>query len=750
MIDQNELIDSYHLGEALKPSALLLGERCGKRGIDLLTARLRERLGASEEDSGWSLWRSAIEEHEQDGHKDGVRHVLVDVCRDALLAICRKHLVDGAAALADVLLSKSPTIARIGIYVCGEQYGSYGGLFWTKAKFEWFVELPYWHEVFWLIKKNFSRFPAADRKRFMRVVNESKGDWKEGTNTQELDSIHRRDLLHPAFGHGDDELDAMYLALVEKHGNVGEHPDFHIYMGGADWIGEKSPVDLDSLARMPDEELFALMKSFLPAANVWGGPSHRGLGENISAAVRGSTHPFPQNMSIFLDVNPTYQHGLLRGLQQRISEDKRSIDWQQALDFMLSISSSQSFVAELSREPTEGFQPNVFWVTSAIADLIKAGAKNEPSGIPKGEIDKAVSLLIHLLKVTKGEQAVTARDAVSQAINSSRGRILETLINIALLIRRDEVSTGLEQSEIWRRIEPIFDIELASSSIGQNAEFATLGALYLPNLHYLSPKWAAANFDLFFPAQNDEAWRCAVQGFSYQHHMYEWIYIALRSAGHLERILQTSDLPDSASSRTVQFIGLAYLQGIEALEPGNCHILWKIVSDHREEELCELCWFFWTMRGGASLTSGKKSKVLDFWFAVSETLHGTRNLNPKLQSALSLLAVYIETPNDRSEKAWMQAAPYAQVSHHGYILVENLLRLAKTAPKVVAKVFKAALTGFIPDYKREGVIACVELLAEQGLLEDAQDICNDYAKLGSQLLKDTYEKLRARAADSQA
>jgi hypothetical protein len=746
MTVQTELIDSYHLAEALKPSASLLGECCGKAGIDLLISQLRERLGASEEQSGWSLWRSAIEDHEQDANKDEVRHVLLDACRDALSAFSRKDLAVSREVLVEALASTSPTIVRIGIFVCGEQYGSYGDLFWEKAKSDWFVELPYWHEMFWLIKKNFSRFSAADRAQFLKFVVDIKGDWKEGVDAAEMDSIQRRDLLHAAYGQGDQTIDEMYIALVQKYGGVRDHPDFHFYSGGAAFVGETSPTNSDELAKMTDDELAVKMESFVQEGHGWDGPSYRGFGEAISAAVRGSIYPFPQKMDVFLDVNPEYQCGLLRGLRQRVSDDNRAIDWPQALDFMLSVSRSKRFISELGVDAQEGFQVNAFWIASAIADLVKAGVKNETNGIPASAFDNALTILVDLLTVMKAAPAAAISDAVTHAINTSRGRVLETLINLALLIRRDEGAINLEQSKIWKKLEAIFDREIKSSVTGQNAEFATLGALYLPNLHFLSAQWTKENFSRFFPATSNEAWRCAVQGFSHQHYMYEWIYLELRSAGHLDRILQTSDLPESVSKRTVQFIGIAYLNGLEPLESGSAHLLWKLVSELRQKELCELCWFFWTMRGDADLLPAKKKKILEFWFAVSAKLTIVDTPYPKIQSSLTLLAAYIETIDQQNEKVWVEAAPYAQVAHNGYILMKNLLRLSKTYPTSVARVFKAALTGFIPDYDREDVIACVEQLAEHGLAGDALDICIEYAKSDSLLLKDTYEKLRTSAA----
>ena len=133
-----------------------------------------------------------------------------------------------------------------------------------------------------------------------------------------------------------------------------------------------------------------------------------------------------------------------------------------------------------------------------------------------------------------------------------------------------------------------------------------------------------------------------------------------------------------------------------------------------------------------------------FWLKVAEQIRASRVEVPELQSALSQLAVFVNELTPPVANAFAEAAPHAQVRHHGYILVENLARLAGQYPKQVAIIFRAAMFGFLPDYKKEDVIRCVTRLAEAGEVEEAEWICNAYAERGSTLLKETYEALRAQ------
>jgi len=352
-----------------------------------------------------------------------------------------------------------------------------------------------------------------------------------------------------------------------------------------------------------------------------------------------------------------------------------------------------------------------------------------------------MEILQVLLSVTNPTEASEPKDAVSHAINSPRGQALEALINIALAMRRQEVAGQQGPGLMWATVAPILDRELGTSESGQNADFAALAGMYCSSLHYLNTAWVESNFDRLFSTSSDSAWKCAAQGFAYQRYMYDWLYRKLREGGHLRRMVFTEGLPDSVREKALQFLGLAYLEGLEELDDGG--LMSELVTTLKTGELSELCWFFWTLRGGQELSASRMLRILEFWRRVAAITRESGTTQPELQSALNLLAVFIDGMTPEIKRMWMEAAPHAQVRHHGHILVEHLARLAATCPAAVAAVFRAALSGFLPDYPHEDVVRCVTLLAKVGHIDDAEWICNEYAARGSTLLKETYAALRA-------
>lgn len=738
--ERKGVLGPYQLGVALKASARRLGERRGGAAVAMLCERLLETIGDVREGDYSYIWRSAIEEHEQDSHEESHRSVLVDAVRDAALGATEKPSDDADFCIEAMLYSKARVLVRVGIYVCGENYGSVGHVFWKCARPEWFVDVNYWHEVFWFVKKAFSKFTAMQKQQFMQLVDQFNGEDVDEDRREEWVHSHQRDLLHPAVGLGDADLDARYKALVERWGPVREHPDFHSYSTGG-WIGERSPTTPEALVAASSEDLALLLKSFRAEPQTWDGPTYRGLAATISAAVRASEDGYSRHFKLFQEQLPAYQHGLLRGLKERWADDKREIAWEEAVALIEAIVGNPSFSSELKKEPGEGWEPSVRWVVSDIADLLKSGAKREQP-MPHAQIPRCLETLKQILAMLLPERPVEVDDAVSHAINSPRGRVLEAFIHLALAMRRQAISTDSKE-ECWARVGPVLDVELASSTYGENPDFSALAGMYCVNFHYLNAEWTEANIDRIFSLADESSWRCAAQGFSYQSVLHDWLYQRLAAAGHLKRMISSVGLPAQVSKRAVEFVGVAYLKGLEILEDGG--LLNSLIESLDQAALQHLSWFFWTLRpreGDNVRPHGPK--VLEFWRRVEARIRKDGSDFSELRSSLSVLAVFLNDLNSPMVEVWESAAPYAQRHHHEYVLLEEMARLVSQYPKEVARVFQAALKSFLPDYRREDVVRCVAGLAEAGQFDEAEAICNLYAERHSDLLKETYQAIRSQ------
>jgi hypothetical protein len=209
-------------------------------------------------------------------------------------------------------------------------------------------------------------------------------------------------------------------------------------------------------------------------------------------------------------------------------------------------------------------------------------------------------------------------------------------------------------------------------------------------------------------------------------------------------MLLAEGLPKQVSERAVQFLGLAYLLGLERLSDKPPSVLDELVRELHRQRLGQLCWFFWTKRGDPSLPSEARKRVLEFWLEVTRVAREKGGDNSELRSFLNMLSAFIEEITDDMAAAWSEAAPYAQVVYHGHIMVAQLARLAPKFPHQSATILLSALEGFVPDFDPEDVVACVEAIAQAGCVEEAEGLCKRYGEKGSNILNETYKKLRSR------
>lgn len=730
-------IGEYWIRETLHASAKEIGRRFGEDAVLALCESLRAALGTPEDDTSSNWRRAAIEDHEQDRHHDDLQSTLIDSVRDAAVGCLAADPLSGRKVVVTLLQDSHPTLVRIGIHLCGERFGDVGDLFWTEFRPSWFGEVVYWHEVYWYLRKGFARFTEPQRRRYLSEVDNFRGDWADESRSAQFDDRHRIDLLHPAKGLSDPEVDDRYASLVAEHGAPREHVDFHFY-SSAGWVGEKSPVDLADLRGMTPEQLLALLREFEPVDG-WNQPTRRGLADTLSELVRSDENAFAGRLGPFVAMRPVYQHGVIKGLTDRW-RDKQSIDWVASLAFASGVIGSSGFFQRELGDDTTSDEPRNQWVIGDILELISVGISDDDRAIPGELLPDSLQIARTVIEALPPNSADDADGAVSRAINNPRGRAIELVIRLLLHASRS-ASEDPAPAISWDLVSDLFDRELVVSEAGQNADFAAHAGTYIANLHYLAPAWVEENFDRIFSTSNDEAWACAAQGFAYQRYSYEWLYRRLRDGGHLARMLADEQLPDSVSEKALQFIMLAYLAGREPLGGEGADVIQGILRQMKPEVVSQLCWFVWKLHG--DLEDEARARVRHLWLAASARVAGEEASHAIALSSLNLLASALNALDDKMVDAWKQAAPYANDAHHAPHMVKDLARLAPTFPRAVGEIYLASLERFVPTYDDEDIVSCVKAIADNGQLDLAETICRTYADKGSTMLNETYREIRS-------
>ncbi|KKO64067.1 hypothetical protein VM94_02209 [Janthinobacterium sp. KBS0711] len=745
MREKKTLLQTHYLKDALEGHCQKLGERCGEAAVRLFMRRLTNTIGAPKDDKYTYVKRKAIEEHQQDAYAgESLTSVYIDALRDAMIGFVRKDKASAATILATLLTSEFPSIVRVGIYICDSHFLAFSDVLEQYFKESWLIKPEFWHEAYWLVKRNYAHFPSTLKHKFLNLVQALPGDWDEDDpRTADFKDCHRRDLLSAIAGQGDSAVDAWYQSLMQKFGAAHDHVDFQSFSSGG-WVGAATPKTSDEFLTMTADELQAFMETFKPDQSVFNGPSYRGAADNLQEAVKASEDGFAAKFPLFANAHPAYQHGLLSGLKERLSLAPSSFDWPATVQLIQSILKGINPASQVDDQSfSDVFELTSLWVLTDISDLMEAGFQSSSHPIPSTLQSECLKTILSLLELSTPHDTSDVKDAVSTMINSRYGKALEASLVAALAIARAD-NSGEAARQVWAALCPIYSDALDASEAGLNLEFATFGGLYCVNLHYLDATWVLDNFNRLFSSKNKAAWICAAQGFSYQNHFYPWLYKLLRDGGHLYRMIYEDTQKDQVQERTMQFLGLAYLNDeLESLDStgGSPGLMARVINDLNMEALSRICWFFWTLRPQGP--SGVNApKIVSFWKKLDETIRASGQEHAELLSALNSLAVFLGELDDSTTPLLLNAAIYANVKFHSHTLLSELRRLSDDNPKTVSEIFDAVTNRFLPDFEQEDVVAVVERIADCGEVEIARKICNKYNEKGVNFLNPVFERIR--------
>ena len=130
--------------------------------------------------------------------------------------------------------------------------------------------------------------------------------------------------------------------------------------------------------------------------------------------------------------------------------------------------------------------PTRSWIALTIADFLRSGTRNDERTYPVTLLSRTRALVQILLeKAALVDEP--SDDAMTQALNSPKGKAIEALISQALMeCRAADRATG-SHADVWTAVQPLFEAE-CNKCQDTNFEFSTLaGAYLLSTLATLTP-----------------------------------------------------------------------------------------------------------------------------------------------------------------------------------------------------------------------------------------------------------------------
>lgn len=738
-IERRHSMISHSLQEMFKKNSDLLGEKCGLELLGIIRNKL-ECVIEEKDDAYCYIWRPAIEDSEQNVSSDEYKHILISGFRDICLKCAFSH--DSEEFLKSCYESSRDIIKRIAFYVIGQLFDKYKKLseeILMKNASKVFLKSNYHHELYLLITQHFTSFSTDVQSSLIDIVSGLTGDWKDDSDKDRLNCMLRRRWLYAIKKSGykiSSELEDKYFKNIDYK---PEHPEFLSYIGPVSWGDESLFSSTELLSKGSIDEIINFLNNF-EGKNRFGETAIREAGQSFKEAIKSKQKIFESHLFEFKKLKYEYWYYAVQAFEELV-QDKKTIDWEKVLGFCNEIVLSEILWDGKEKKSDYPLEPKKDWIPAVISDLLRKGLHEDSIIFSETQYDLIDKIVRTLLDKQPDKAGGDDKDALTEAINTTKGHVLECLKSYVLRRFRDYeklADKGInEKKAFWKTIEPLFDREIKRTEHG-NFEFSSIAGAYLPNLYYLSKDWLINNINNIFPA-DDRHWRCAMQGYSYVSTVYEVIYNLLKSNGHLKRALDIEFSNEQTRKRIIENIAISYIRGKETIN-NNDSLFDYILKQWRKDDIEDIISLFWSHRD-VDLDCEQKGRIFDFWRHCFVRIKEHEEDHKDILSDLNLLTVFFDKL-DGEQKEWLkQSVLYVEDRYHSAFLLEYLDKLADVNPKEVGEVFILMLQKCVPSYKQENIQSIVEKLFKAGLKkESANAICDKYAREGFDFLNDIYNR----------
>ena len=481
------------------------------------------------------LWRSAIEDHEQN-QEHGVLHVLASATRDAAVQFAKAgdtelaetigFLENGSALHRRIALHVLATVSH-GADLAGKRIGD-------RTLFECRILI---HEYAALIRRRFGEVGTEVQDAFLAWVKQGPDleeyrrvftELGEASPSEEQEAAYvkvwQRDWLSYTADYLEGDLAKRYQQLVAEFGEP-ESPDFLTWSWTS--MGDKSPVSKDQMAQWSPADTLEHLRTWQPDTdNRWEfHPSMAGLGRVFKAVVVERTAEFVALSDQIGTLDPTFVRTFLEALREAARKGV-VFSWAEPLQLMASVVRRRSNTGD----EVLGWDQDRGWRGSrrAAVWLLSVGLSDEPNCVPFEFCELVWQVLEPLTEDPEPSVAYEAKyggdnlDPQFLSNNTNRGAAMHSVVEYALWYRRgsereEKPNRSLAsmrrevRSVLERHLDPTIDPSLAVRSVyGQR----------LPQLLHLDEMWTKANLSKIFPegsgplstSLGDTAWSTYIGG----------------------------------------------------------------------------------------------------------------------------------------------------------------------------------------------------------------------------------------------
>ena len=352
-----------------------------------------------------------------------------------------------------------------------------------------------------------------------------------------------------------------YYRSLETEGDVADDDYFPFRMSEAEWVGNRSPVSVEDLGTLRDEDLLRYI-------NEWDEERYERTDQLFRIDIKGLSDSFQEVFVVFIVPDehrlpfwmenrerisrPIFIKSMVSAMQKLVESGNFELldHWLSFCEWVLTRFSQ----VEYQTTPPDGQideDPHNDELRRSVCDLIGAcvGGDNNAPIVHRQQLASLLRTLCTQFDYRldmKAPVILNRDDQLTEAFNNTRSRALQELFNFGFWVRRNDASTNIVE------IEEIFDarFKLAPRYPLTRPERAMLGWCF-DNAVALGEVWAIEHRSDLFPRDTLPEWADAFGTFLLSHRpnkqtfeiLRDEFQFALENIGELSRSEHPSAVP---------------------------------------------------------------------------------------------------------------------------------------------------------------------------------------------------------------
>lgn len=366
------------------------------------------------------------------------------------------------------------------------------------------------------------------------------------------------------------------------------------------------------------------------------------------------------------------------------------------------IGSAEITLSELADEDFSNYE----WLICSYTDLVRAISRNDNLPFSKENLLQILNHLDKLQRLGWKDLSGDTDKPINLVINSTKGKLIETIIVLSLSICRHVHKSSDDHSNVWSKLTDIYEHLVQEASL----EFSALASRYLLQLKYMSSSWLDSHIESILNPKNANAFFFAMDGVAYAPGAPE-IFNFLKDTRAIERAITELPYESVARSKLIERIGLAYIWKIESEDS---ILISQFFDKSHVKDLKFVLDLFWSL-SNQQLSPDQMSLILSFWNKSCEFVITNKIDSQEIINVLLKLITYVDEVSSDFYEKYSQLIDLCTNNEAAYFIVKSFDRLHKEFPDKVSSLAANFVdkTGPFYDYESAWLDLTKKILVNQ-------------------------------------